>query len=62
MKPDDLRAFLTQRQVQFAEEPIQNATQFRGPDGEILCVYDSGKFVPQGNRKSALALAVDEGG
>ena len=60
VKAEDLRDFLRQRQVQVSEDRIQNATRFRGPDGEIFCVYDTGKFVPQGNRKSALAASVQE--
>jgi predicted nucleotide-binding protein len=60
VKAEDLRDFLKQRQAQVSEDRIQNATRFRGPDGEIFCVYDTGKFVPQGNRKSALAIAVEE--
>ena len=58
MKAEDLKEFLKQRQVEANEDRIQNATRFRGPDGEIFCVYDTGKFVPQGNLKSALAAAV----
>lgn len=60
MKAEDLRDFLKLRQVCINEDRIQNATRFRGPDGEIFCVYDSGKFVPQGNRKSPLACTVEE--
>ena len=60
MRTEDLRDFLKQRQVQVSEDRIQSATRFRGPDGEIFCVYDTGKFVPQGNRKSGLAVAVEE--
>src|SRR6266851_2048849 len=60
VKAEDLRDFLKQRQVQVSEGRIQNATRFSGPGGETFCVYDSGKFVPQGNRKSALAVAVEE--
>ncbi len=60
MRAEDLRDFLRQRQAQVTEDRIQSATRFRGPDGEIFCVYDTGKFVPQGNRKSTLAVAVEE--
>ncbi len=59
MKAEDLRDFLKQRQAQVGEDRIQSATRFRGPDGEIFCVYDTGKFVPQGNLKSGLAVAVE---
>lgn len=60
MKADELRDYLNQNKVRFDEDHIQNATRFRGPDGEVFCVYDTGRFVPQGNRKSPLALAVGE--
>lgn len=60
MKAEDLRDLLAQRQVQFEEDRIQSATRFRGPDGEIFCIYDTGKFVPQGNTESDLALAIKE--
>ena len=60
MKAEDLKDFLKLRQVRINEDRIQGATRFRGPEGEIFCVYDTGKFVPQGNRKSALAGAVEE--
>ena len=60
MKADDLRDFLNQKQVDFTEDRIQLAARFRGPDGEIFCVYDSGKFVPQGNTESDLGRAVKE--
>lgn len=60
MKADDLRDFLNLQHVPINEDRIQSATRFRGPEGEIFCVYDTGKFVPQGNRKSALAVAVAE--
>lgn len=58
MKAEDLRDFLKQRQVPVCEDRIQNATRFRGPDGEIFCVYDTGKIVLQGNRKTTLATGV----
>jgi len=60
VKAEDLRDFLKQRQVHPIEDRIQSATRFRCPDGEIFCVYDTGKFVPQGNRKSGLGVAVEE--
>jgi predicted nucleotide-binding protein len=60
VKADELRNFLKQRDIGFEEDSIQNATRFRGPDGEVFCVYDTSKLVLQGNRESALATAVDE--
>lgn len=60
MKAEDLRHFLTLRQVQFEEDRIQSAVRFRGPDGEVFCVYDTGTLVPQGNLKSPLAVAIEE--
>jgi predicted nucleotide-binding protein len=60
VKAEDLRDFLKQRQVHINEDRIQGATRFRGPEGEIFCVYDTGKLVPQGNRRSALAGAIEE--
>ena len=60
MKAEELRDLLSQRQVKFEEDRIQSATRFRGPDGEIFCVYDSGTFVSQGNTDSDLAQAVKE--
>ena len=59
MKADDLRGFLRQRGVVTEEERIQNAVQLRGPNGEVFCVYDSGAFVLQGDRSTALARAVE---
>jgi predicted nucleotide-binding protein len=60
VKAEDLREFLRQREAQFEEDRIQSATRFRGPDGEVFCVYDTGRFVPQGNLKSALAVAIED--
>ncbi|SRR6266852_3176312 len=61
MRAEELRDFLEHAlQVKCEEDRIQNATRFRGPDGEIFCVYDTGRFVPQGNKDSSLAQAVKE--
>jgi hypothetical protein len=49
VKSEELRDLRTQRQVKFEEDRIQSATRFRCPDGEVFCVYDTGRFVPQGN-------------
>jgi predicted nucleotide-binding protein len=50
MNPEELRAFLTQRQVRFEEREIEYGTQFRCASGEIFNVYSSGKVVPAGKR------------
>lgn len=60
MNADELRDFLNTRQARFVEDRIQSATRFKGPSGEIFCVYDTGRFVPQGNTESPLAQAVQE--
>lgn len=60
VKAEDLRDFLKQKQVNYSEDQIQSATRFRGPDGEIFCLYNTGRFVPQGNTESDLARAVKE--
>src|SRR6266404_2282751 len=60
VKPEELRDLLAQRQVKFEEDRIQSATRFRCPDGEIFCVYDTGRFVPQGNTESDLAVEVKD--
>ena len=59
MKADDLRAFLTQRRIQFAESDIAFGTQFRSEGGEVFNVYDSGKLVV-GGKKTTLATDVME--
>lgn len=56
ISPDDLRAFLRQRQVAFEERPVQHATQFRCATGEVFTLYDSGKLVP--GKKSPLTEEV----
>lgn len=63
MTPDELRDFLTRRQVQFDQRGVQYGTQFRCRDGEIFTVFDSGKLSIQG-RCTGLAEAVQalEGG
>jgi predicted nucleotide-binding protein len=58
VKAEDLRAFLTQRRVQFTERSIDYGTQFRCADGEVFSVYDSGKLVA--GKKTPLALEVLE--
>jgi predicted nucleotide-binding protein len=59
MKPEELRAFFAQRGTAVTESAIQNATRFKGPDGEVFCLYDFGKLVLQGNVKTELARDVD---
>jgi predicted nucleotide-binding protein len=59
MTPDELRAFLTQRQVTFKERPVEHGTQFRCTTGEIFVVYDTENVSVQG-KKTALAAVVNE--
>jgi hypothetical protein len=59
MTIDDLRAFLTQRKVQFTERRIDYGMQLRCPVGkETFTLYDSGKLVV--GRKTPLTLEVLE--
>jgi predicted nucleotide-binding protein len=55
--PDELRDFLTRRQVQFDQRAVQYGAQFRCPNGEIFTVFESGKLLVQG-RRTALSDAV----
>lgn len=48
MTADDLRAFLTQRGLEFTESAIPYGTRFQTRVGEIFNVYDSGKVTIQG--------------
>jgi len=48
MIADELKAFLTQRQVLFQEKDVQSGTQFRCKSGEIFNVYDTGRISIQG--------------
>src|SRR5258708_3661177 len=48
MTPEDLRAFLNQRQVSFKEEEVLNGRQFRCASGEIFVVYTTGTVNCQG--------------
>jgi predicted nucleotide-binding protein len=54
MKPDDLRGYLNQRQVTFAESTIPYGVQFRCPGGEVFNLFDTGKLSIQGTQ-TALA-------
>jgi predicted nucleotide-binding protein len=56
MTPEELRAFLTQRQARFKEGPVQYGTQFRCNSGEIFNVFDSGKISVQGKRTEIAAM------
>ncbi len=58
MTPDDLRGYLTQRQVTFEEKPVQHGVQFRCSSGEIFTVFKTGKLTVQGRKVSELAQAV----
>jgi predicted nucleotide-binding protein len=55
---DQLRAFLTQRQVSFEERAIQLGRQFRCGTGEIFNVFDSGRMSFQGKTGSPLSKEV----
>ncbi len=58
MTADQLRAFLTQRQVPFEERAVQLGRQFRCATGEIFNVFDSGRMSFQGKTASALSKEV----
>jgi predicted nucleotide-binding protein len=59
MTAEDLKAFLTQRQVKFEDNPIQFGMQFRCKSGEIFNVFESGKISIQG-KKTELSEIVRE--
>lgn len=59
MTIDDLRAHLLEIGAKFVEEDIQHGKRLRGPEDELFCVFDSGKFVRQG-KATALARSVEE--
>ena len=64
MTPEELRAFLTQRQVVFEERPIEHGTQFRCKSGEVFNVYSTGTL-SIGGTKTAISDEVkqwDRGG
>lgn len=48
MTADEVRAFLTRRQVRFNELPIQSGVQFRCATGEIVNVFETGRVSVQG--------------
>src|SRR5262245_24988801 len=55
---DELRAFLTQRQVPYTERPVQYGTQLACKSGELFTHYHKrGKIVP-GGRTTALTQEV----
>ena len=46
---EEFRAFLTERTVEFEEQPTQLGTEFRCKTGEVFTVYTySGKVVVRG--------------
>lgn len=57
MTPEELRAFLKQRQVSFEERAIEHATQFRCASGEVFNVYATGKL-STGGKQTELSQAV----
>ena len=58
MTADQVRTFLTERQIVFEEKSIQNGTQFRCCDGEIFNVFNTGRLQLQGEQRSELAESV----
>jgi len=58
MSPEELRALLTQRQVNFLEKPLEHGVQFRCSEGEVFNVFNTGKVQLQGKKSSELAEAV----
>ncbi len=50
MRAEDLREFLSRRNVKTIEKKVPYGTQFRCPDGEIFTVYDKGSFTTQGSQ------------
>lgn len=58
MTPEELRAFLTQRQVSFEEKAIEHGIQFRCKSGEIVNVYTTGT-VSTGGKQTDLSGEVD---
>lgn len=55
MTVEQLRAYLTQRQVVFDEKKISYGMQFRCRTGEILTAYNTGKVSIQGKRTKLVA-------
>ena len=50
MTADELRDFLTQRQVDFMEKEVQSGRQFKCAGGEIFVAYDTGTVTCQGKQ------------
>jgi len=59
MTPEELKAFLTQRQVSFNEKPVEHGIQFRCATGEVFVAFNTGTVSVQG-KKTDLAAAVKE--
>ena len=59
MTPEELRAFLTQRQVSFEEKDIQDGKQFRCKSREIFNVYETGRITIQGKQTELSAIIRD---
>jgi predicted nucleotide-binding protein len=58
---DDLRQYLTQRQVRFNETAVQSGLQIKCSGGEIFVHYPRrNKVVVQGNQASELAQAITQ--
>lgn len=63
MKAEELRDFLSKRQVKFEEKRLPYGCQFRCAEGEILNVFDSGKLTIQGKQTALTSeiQALDSG-
>lgn len=59
MNAEELRSFLTRRDVKFQEKAVDHGTQFRCPNGEVLNVFDKGTLQIQGKR-TELTQAIEE--
>lgn len=59
MKPDELREFLNQQQIDFEEKEVPYGRKFACEGGEIFVAYDTGKLVCQG-KATELAKSVKE--
>lgn len=59
MTADEVRDFLTQRQIKFKESQVPHGIKFTCPSGEIFIVYGTGKVNIQG-KSTLLSAAVKE--
>ncbi len=59
MTADELRDFLTQRDVKFEENEIQHGTRFKCGSGEVIVAYNTGTVSCQG-KPTELSKAVKD--